>query len=142
MKKEYGVTLTALVIYIIVMLIAIGVISAIMSEFHYNTISIENNTEEILKFNKFNMFFLKEIKSKENKVNTINENYILFKTGNSFSLSGDKIYYNNLEICDKVQGFTILQGKNGDSIATDIIYITISFENFAKSINYKIEEIY
>lgn len=142
MKKEKGITLTALVIYIIVMVIAVTVINSIISQFYQNTNSIEADTEEIIEFNKFNTYFLKEVKSKGNKVDTINENYILFKTGNAFSLSSDKIYYNNIEICKGVQTFTILQGKNGDGIDNNIIYVTLSFKNFTKSINYKLEEIY
>ena len=142
MKKEQGITLTALVMYITVMIIVIGVMSAIISQFYQNTNNIEADTEEILEFNKFNTFFLKEVKSKANKVDTIGENYILFKTGNSFSLYNNKIYYNNVEVCKGVQALTILQGKDGDGIDEDVVYVTLSFENFKKSINYKIEEIY
>lgn len=142
MKKEQGITLTALVIYIIVMIIVLGVISTIINQFYKNNSSIEADTEEILEFNKFNTYFLKEVKAKGNKVDTISDNYILFGTGNSFSLSSNKIYYNNVEICKGVQSLTIVQGKDGTGEEKDIIYITLTFENFTKSINYKIEEIY
>lgn len=142
MKKEQGITLTALVIYIIVMIIAIGVISTIVNQFYQNTNSIEADTKEILEFNKFNTYFLKEVKTKGNKIDSISENYILFGTGNSFSLSGNKIYYNNVEVCKGVQALTILQGKDGDGIDEDVVYVTLTFGNFRKSINYKIEEIY
>lgn len=142
MKKEQGITLTALVIYIIVMIIVLGVISTIINQFYKNNNSIEADTEEILEFNKFNTYFLKEVKAKGNKVDTISNNYILFGTGNSFSLSNNKIYYNNVEICKGVQSLTIAQGKDGTGEEKNIIYITLTFENFTKSINYKIEEIY
>lgn len=143
MKKEQGITLTALVIYVIVMIIAIGVISTIINQFYKNTNSIEADTKEILEFNKFSTYFLKEVKIKGNKVDTIiSDKYILFETGNSFSLSGNKIYYNNVEICNEVESLTILQGKNGDGVNKDIVYITVNFKNFTKSMNYKIEEIY
>ena len=142
MKKENGITITALIIYIIVMIMVLGVINVIINQFYQNTNSIEADTEEILEFNKFNTYFLKEVKSKGNKVDSINENYILFGTGNSFSLSSDKIYYNNVEICKGVQALTISQGKNGTGEEKDIIYVTLTFGNFTKSINYKIEEIY
>lgn len=143
MKNEQGITLVALVIYVIAMVIIIGVISAIITQFYQNTNSIEADTEEILEFNKFNTYFLKEVKTKGNKVDTIDsEKYIVFETGNSFFLSDDKIYYNNVELCRGVQSFTLLQGKNGDGIDKNIVYVTVSFKNFTKSINYKIEEIY
>lgn len=144
MKKEQGITLTSLVIYIFVMFIVLGVMSAIINQFYQNTNSIEADTEEILEFNKFNTYFLKEVKTKGNKVDSIseNDNYILFGTGNTFSLFSDKIYYNNVEICKGVQSLIISQGKNGDGLDKNIIYVTLTFENFTKSINYKIEEIY
>lgn len=143
MKKEQGITLTALVIYVIVMIIAIGVISTIINQFYKNTNSIEADTKEILEFNKFSTYFLKEVKTKGNKVDTIiSDKYILFETGNSFSLSGNKIYYNNVEICNGAESLTILQGKNGDGVNKDIVYITVNFKNFTESMNYKIEEIY
>lgn len=142
MIKEHGITLVSLVIYIIVMLIVLVVISTIINKFYQNTESMEADTEEILEFNKFNTYFLKEVKAKGNEVDTITPNYILFKTGNSFSLSNEKIYYNNIEICKGVKSLTIVQGKDGTGEEKDIIYITLGFDNFIKSINYKIEEIY
>lgn len=142
MIKEHGITLVSLVIYIIVMLIVLVVISTIINKFYQNTESMEADTEEILEFNKFNTYFLKEVKSKGNQVDTITPNYILFKTGNSFSVSNEKIYYNNIQICKGVKSLTIVQGKDGTGEEKDIIYVTLTFENFTKSINYKIEEIY
>lgn len=142
MIKEHGITLVSLVIYIIVMLIVLVVISTIINQFYKNTNSIEADTEEILEFNKFNTYFLKEVKTKGNTVDAISDNCILFKTGNSFSLSSNRIYYNNIEICKGVKSLLIKQGKNGDGIDKNIIYVTLSFENFENSINYKIEEIY
>ena len=68
MKKENGITITALIIYIIVMIMVLGVINVIINQFYQNTNSIEADTEEILEFNKFNTYFLKEVKSKGNKV--------------------------------------------------------------------------
>ena len=142
MIKEHGITLVSLVIYIIVMLIVLVVISTIINKFYQNTESMETDTKEILEFNKFNTYFLKEVKSKGNEVDTITPNYILFKTGNSFSVSNEKIYYNNIQICKGVKSLMIVQGKDGTGEEKDIIYVTLTFENFTKSINYKIEEIY
>ena len=46
MKSNRGVTLAALVIYIIVMIIVLGVMSAILNEFYNNTGKLEGSTEE------------------------------------------------------------------------------------------------
>lgn len=142
MKNQRGITLVSLVVYVTVMIIALSGLSLILNNFYNNNGSIEANTDEILKFNKFNTYFLKEIKAKDNEVDSITDNYILFKTGNSFSLSGKVIYYNNIPICNDVEQFSIQQGEGGDGVSKDIVYLTLGFNNFSKSINYKIEEIY
>lgn len=142
MKNQKGITLVSLVVYVIVMIIVLGVLSAIINQFYKNNDSMEADTEEILKFNKFNTYFLKEAKLKDNKVDNVSDNYILFSSGNSFSLSGDAIYYNNIQICKGVKEFVVQQGKDGNGENENIVYIQLSFDNFTKSINYKIEEIY
>ena len=142
MKKEYGITLTSLVVYIIVMIIVIGVMSSITTNFYKNTDAVKGNVEEVVAFNKFNNYFLKEIKSKNNAVDNISNDYILFTSGNSFSIVNNVIYYNNIAICKNVQNMEITLGLNGDGIDKTIVNVSISFKNFNKSINYKIEEIY
>lgn len=142
MKNQKGITLVSLVIYILVMLIAIAVMSSITNNFYKNTDAIQANVEDVVKFNKFNNYFLKEVKTKNNEVDTISNNYILFTSGNSFSLSNNTIYYNNIEICNKVQSMEITFGKNGDVEDKTIVNVSISFNNFNKSISYKLENIY
>ncbi len=146
MKKQNGITLVSLIIYVVVMTIVLGVMSQIINNFYSNTSAVQGNVQEIVEFNKFNSYFLKEVKARNNKVDKVkNEptnNYILFSSGNSFSLSNNAIYYNNIKICDGVQSMQIELGKNGDEIDKTIIYVTLNFGNFNKSINYKIENIY
>lgn len=142
MKNQKGITLTSLVIYVIAMIIVLGVMSSIITEFYKNTNNLNLDTEELLQFNNFNTYFLKVVKAKGNRVDTIKTNYILFSSGDSFSFANHQIYYNNIAICNGAEEFTILSGKNGDGISQDIVYVTIRFQNFTKSINYKIEEIY
>lgn len=142
MKGQNGVTLTSLVLYVIAMVIVLGVIGSIITEFYKNTNNLEIDTQEITEFGNFNTYFLKEVKTKGNKVDTINKDYILFKSGNSFSLSNQKIYYNNIAICSGVESFTVLSGENGDGLRQDIVCVTLKFKSFKKLMNYKIEEIY
>ena len=142
MKNQGGITLVSLVVYIMVMLIAIGVMTSIVNNFYKNTDAMQGNVGEIVEFNKFNNYFLKEVKTKNNKVDSISDSYILFTTGNSFSISNNIIYYNNLPICNGVQSMKMELGIDGDGENKDIINVNIKFENFNKSLNYKIEEIY
>ncbi len=142
MKEEKGITLVSLVVYVLVMIIVLGVMSAIITNFYQNTDTMQGNVEEIVEFNKFNIYFLKEVKTANNKVDSVTDDYILFASGNSFSISNNEIYYNNIKICNEVKSMQISIGKNGDGIDKNIINVSLSFENFNKSINYKIENIY
>lgn len=151
MKNQKGITLVSLIIYIVVMMIVLVVMSSIISNFYMNTEGMNANVEEILNFNKFNMYFLKEIKLYNNKVDTIKSEgdspYILFTSGNSFVFNSNKIYYNNVEICDNVKSINFEKGKNKDENGNEtedetIVSVTLSFENFSKTINYKLENIY
>ena len=133
MKNNKGITLTALVVYIAVMIIALGVISAIITQFYKNTKSLDADTDEILQLNRFNTYFLKEVKAR---------GAYTFSSGNSFSLSNNEILYNNIPICDKVKSITFKLGQNGDEKDKTIIYVQTTFNDFTKSMHYKLEEIY
>lgn len=139
MKNQKGITLMSLVVYVIVMTIAIAVIGSIISKFYNNTDSMQADTKEVIEFNKFNTYFLKEIKTSNNEVDKLDAKYILFTSGNSFSYSNNSIYYNNIAICKNVKDITF---SFPEEEKKDIINVNIKFDNFQKSLNYKIEEIY
>ena len=73
--------------------------------------------------------FLKKIKKSGNKVETVtrnsNQNYILFKTGNSFSLKNDIIYYNNIKVCNGVSNLSFNYNQNEENI----ISAKVTFKN-------------
>lgn len=142
MKNEKGITLVSLILYVVVMTIVLAVMSSIISTFYKNTDTMQGNVGEIVEFSKFNNYFLKEVKTKNNKVDRIDTSYILFSSGNSFSISNNAIYYNSIKICNGVQSMEIKSGKDGNGEDETIINVTLNFENFNKSINYKIETIY
>lgn len=149
MNNNKGITLMSLVLYVAVMVIVIGVMGAILSDFYNNNNTMQEDTEDILKFNKFNTYFLKEIKSFGNAVDSIDEdgNYILFTSGNSVSFSNNKVYYNTKEICNGVESINIafrkFQNDEGEEIEDKtIIDINFKLKKFNKVISYKIEDIY
>ena len=129
MKNCKGITLMTLIIYVGVLLVIIAVMSSIIKNFYQNNTAVNEQTEEILEFNKFNVYFLKEIKKSGNKVETVtrnsNQNYILFKTGNSFSLKNDIIYYNNIKVCNGVSNLSFNYNPNEENI----IIAKVKFKN-------------
>ena len=144
MKKEKGITLVSLVIYVVVMIMVIGVMNSIITSFYNNTDVLKGNVQEVVEFNKFNIYFLKEIKGNGKKVDRVEENYILFLSGNSFSIAENAVYYNNIKICNGVKNlrFELEQDTEDAEGEYSIIRVNLSFENFDKTIRYKFEEIY
>ena len=138
MKSEKGITLMSIVIYIILLISVIGLMSIILTRFYANTNVAQADTEDLIQFNYFNTYFLKEIKTRNNQVETITGDYLVFTSGNTFSKANHKIYYNGVEICKGIEDVSWEQDQGDKSI----INVTLLFENFEKSITYKIEEIY
>ena len=143
MKNQKGITLMSLVIYIIVFIIVVGIMGTIINRFYNNNYTLEEHTQELMEFNNFNTYFLKEIKKIDNKIDKVEDTYILFSSGNSFSYNNEKIYYNNIPISEGVKEMNInYLIENDIEIREDVICVELVFENFRKSMKYKIEEIY
>lgn len=138
MKKEKGITLISLILYIIVMIVVIVVMMNVTTNFYTNINNMQLAKEDILEFNTFNTNFLKEIKLENNEIDSISKNYVLFSSGNSFSLSNNSIYYNNTRICKNVQEFECFLDEENSKI----INIRVKMNNFEKSMKYKLEKIY
>ena len=145
MKKDSGVTLVSLVVYIIVMIIVIAIMSGIITNFYKNTTTVQASVEDIIKLNNFNKYFLKEIKTYDNSIDTKTDNFILFSSGNSFSISDNIIYYNDIQVCDKVDSIFFETTEEDIPLKErTIIKVTLNFKTFKKpkTINYKIENMY
>ena len=146
MRKNNGVTMVSLIVYVVVMTIVLGFMGSIITSFYNNTDAVQGNVQQIVEFNKFNTYFLKEVKLNNNQVDHVSEDntYILFKSGNAFSISNNKIYYNNIRVCDDVQAleFVLEQDTEDANGEYSIINVTLEFESFNKSIRYKLENIY
>lgn len=151
MKSEKGITLVSLVTYIAVMIIVLVVMNSIITIFYNNNQGVRLSVKEIIEFNKFNIYFLKEIKAYNNSVDTIDSKdgnpYIIFESGNSFLFKDNRIYYNNIIICSnlknvKFENETNYRDDGEEEIDKSIVIVSLEFENFRKTMKYKIENIY
>lgn len=144
MRREKGITLSSLVIYIIVMLLVIGIMSSISIVFYQNNRQLSADTEDMVEYNRFNQYFVAEIKAANNQVDQIGENgqYILFTSGNSFSLKNNHIYFNEIEIAKNIKTvkFDYYTDEKNEQ-HKDIINVRVELEHYQKQMNYKIEEI-
>lgn len=64
-KNEKGITLTALVVYVTVMSIAIAAIATITTYTYKNMNTLEEDSKYAVELNKFDMYFLKDVKKAE-----------------------------------------------------------------------------
>ncbi len=145
MKREEGITLVSLVTYIIVMIAVLGIISGISRIFYGNTQKLDERTKDVIRVNDFNSYFVSEIKSVGNEIDTISEDgtYILFKSGNSFKINNNIIYFNDTRVCDGVKKLEFKKYIDSEGKESkDIVTVNIEFENYSRQVNYKIEEIY
>lgn len=104
MRKERGITLISLNIYIISMCIIIAALSMISNLFYSNTKYLEDNSKNISEYNKFNMYFIEDVKNNKNTYQ-VTENIIIFEDGTVYTYKADtdnSIYRNKVKICENV----------------------------------------
>ena len=147
MKSEKGITLTALIIYVLVFTATLGLL-ANLSNFVYSNLSkINTNSVSSEEFNKFNSYFVQDIKeSKQRTATTIEQNgektvEIVLSNGSKYTYkqSENAIYRGNVKIARTIAEF---EADNFEENGKKIIRIKISTgtnkeePNFGKTIKY------
>lgn len=108
MKSEKGVTLTALVIYVVVATVVIGALAIISSYFYSNMGYVKDQTEYVSEYNKFNMFFIQDVKN--NKTAEVTDYKITFEDGTVYEYKLKAIYRNDEEIATKIEDALFTSG--------------------------------
>lgn len=147
MKSEKGITLTALIIYVLVFTATLGLL-ANLSNFVYSNLSkINTNSVSSEEFNKFNSYFVQDIiESKQGTATTIEQNgektvEIVLSNGSKYTYkqSENAIYRGNVKIARTIAEF---EADNFEENGKKIIRIKISTgtnkeePNFGKTIKY------
>lgn len=104
MKKENGITLVSLVVYIVVLTIVVAIVTTV-SSFFYSNINYAMVKESYApEFNKFNMFFIEDVKSNKNAI--VNTTSVEFEDGTKYTFNQvtGTIYRNDLAITEDVKG--------------------------------------
>ncbi len=144
MKNEKGITLIALIIYIILMTFVVAGVSAITTSFYGNLNEMDNSSESAVSFAKFNMYFINDIKSENVRVVSSGTNYIELslknKNGTSqtikYSIQNNTLYRDKIKICDKIKDSKIVANQEGKKVIIDI-YLKI--DNYEKTTSYILE---
>ncbi len=118
MKKEKGITLISLTIYVIVMAIVIGVM-AIITTFFYKNMENEFDIDPIAEYTTFNSYFSDEVNHENIRILECDTNYIAFSNGVQYSYIPENkgIYRNKVKICRNVTKCTFKRDiKNGKNV--------------------------
>lgn len=113
MKSEKGVTLTALVVYIVVFIIILTMMTTISNRFYQNIGQIKDSPKYISEFNKFSMFFVTDVK-RNSEIASINADgsVLEFSDGTTYTYKNEAIYRNDTEIAKYVKSFSFTQSEN------------------------------
>jgi hypothetical protein len=108
MKSEKGVTLTALVIYILIATTLISTMAMFSSFFFSNMNIIKDQEKYSPEFNKFSMFFIGDVKN--NKTAEVTTNQVTFEDGTVYQYKENEkaVYRNDTKITEKVDSFSFV----------------------------------
>jgi len=128
-KSEKGITLTSLIIYIVLLLVAIGTLSIISQHFYSNTSYITDMGKYVSEFNKFNMYFIEDVKNNSD-LYSISENKIVFADGTIYTYSEQSIYRNKVEICSNIYSCMFEQKEqiNDKNFAKKIVNVKLKIQ--------------
>ncbi len=104
MKKQKGVTLLALTIYVIAITVVMSILAFVSENFFFNSSYITDTGRYISEFNKFNMFFIEDVKDSKDFL-SFNETELVFDNGVTYTYvdSPDNgIYRNKVKICSHI----------------------------------------
>ena len=112
MKKQNGVTLTTLTIYIVVATIFLGTLAFININFMSELGELTKRSKVINEMTKFYSFFIEDVKS-AGRVLEFSENYIKFDNGVQYSV----VYRSNDGITN--DGYNIYEIYRGKALISD-----------------------
>ena len=127
MKSEKGITLTALILYVVVAMIVVTAIAGFSSLFVSNMNEVKEQEKYAPEFNKFSMFFIGDVKN--NKTAEVTTNQLTFEDGTiyEYKASEKAVYRNDTKITEKVDSFSFVSTTEQISSTTkQIINVKMS----------------
>lgn len=142
MKKEQGITLIALIVYIILMTFVVAGVTAITNSFYNNINELDKTSESAVSFAKFNMYFVNDIKSENVQIVSSSSNQVQISFTNrngenqtvKYSIQNKTLYRDKIKICDKVNDSNITVNKS-----TNTITVKLLINNYEKTTVYALE---
>ncbi len=143
MKKEKGITLIALIMYIIMFSVTIALLAYLSSYIFGNLDNIDSNSISSEEFNKFNVNFVKDVKeSRKVNIETKDEETVIsFESGTNYTYkpSEKAIYKDKEKIAVNIVSFTAKQGIENNKTVIEVSIATgkdVDNPNYSKTIKY------
>lgn len=136
MKKENGITMLSLIIYVLLMIFVVAAISNITASFYKNVNDFDTESESAVAYSKFNMFFLNDIKKDNIEIEDYKDNYIILALNGEeiqYSIQNNALYRNKVKICENVNNASITV-NDGNKIT-----INLKIGDYQKVTTYVIE---
>lgn len=131
MKREEGITLVSLILYIMALTIVISILGLISNMFFSNIKYVKENAKDIAEFNKFNMYFIEDVKS-NNNTNKVEDQEIIFEDGTVYTYKSspdNSIYRNKVKICTNIEHcFFSKREENINNRTKQIIQVQIKIK--------------
>ena len=128
MKNEKGITLAALVIYVIIFSITIALLASLSSYIFDNLGSISSEQISSEEFNKFNTYFVSDVKQSKNVNITTESGKVVIKLESgsvyTYNKSEKAIYKNKEKIARNIVSFTA-EKKEDETYKKDVIEVNI-----------------
>lgn len=142
MKKEQGITLIALIVYIILMTFVVAGVTAITNSFYNNINELDKTSESAVSFAKFNMYFINDIKSENVQIVSSSSNQVQISFTNrngedqtvKYSIQNKTLYRDKIKICDKVNDSNITVNQS-----TNTITVKLLINNYEKTTVHALE---
>ncbi len=135
-EKESGITTTSIIIYVISMVLIVGIIATITSFIYTNVNTIDDSSKNVVEITKFHMYFLEETNKNQNQIVKLDEQSILFSSGNTFLYNNNCIYYNNICICKNISNFKISANTNEDKVIIKVLISVGKQAEYSKTTQY------
>lgn len=142
-KKERGVTLTGLVLYVMIFTMILALLVTLSNYIFGNLNKVNNESISSEDFNKFNANFVKDVKESNNVVITSSSgNYtIVLSNGANYNYikSENAIYKDYNKIAENICTFTAEKATKNNKIVAKVTIATGKDESnkvYGKTINY------
>lgn len=143
LKSENGVTLTALIVYILVLSIVMGIMVSISDFFYGNVGLIKDSSKYAGEFDKLNSNLIVDVKANKHVIVENDNKTIIFEDGTTYKYNAEDegLYKGNNKVASKVKAFSASKKTIViNSVEKDVLTINVIIGNSSKNlINKKID---